>query len=80
MSEEALLEEKRKRVFERRDLEERREAERRRSEWEVVESSALGGFRRMPESMKRSHFGDSTIGGVSLYRDILGSKLTSGPV
>lgn len=66
MSEEALLEEKRKRVFEQRDQEERQEVERRRNEWEEVESSALGGLRRMPEGMKRSRFGDSTIGGVSI--------------
>ena len=65
MSEEALLEEKRNRVFEQRDREERQEAERRKNEWEEVESSALGGLRRMPEGMKRSRFGDSTIGGVS---------------
>ncbi len=69
MSEEALLEEQRKRVFEQRDREERREAERRRNEWEEVESSALGGMRRMPEGMKRSIMGHSTIGGVRrLYR------------
>ncbi len=64
MSEEALLAEKRRRVFEERDREERQEAERRKNEWEEVESSALGGLRRMPEGIKRSRLGESTIGGV----------------
>ena len=66
MSEEALLAEKRKRVFAARDREERREAERRKNEWEEVESSALGGLKRMPARMKRSQLGESTIGGVKL--------------
>lgn len=73
MSEEALLEEKRKRVFDQRDREERRETERRRNEWEEVESCALGGLRRMPEGIKRSRVGDSTIGGVSVTGSIRGS-------
>ncbi|CAD6585587.1 MAG: hypothetical protein TREMPRED_004179 [Tremellales sp. Tagirdzhanova-0007] len=63
MSEEALLAEKRKRVFAARDREERREAERRKNEWEEVESSALGGLKRMPARMKRSQIGESTVGG-----------------
>lgn len=66
MSQESLLEEKQARVFEERDREERHEAERRRHEWEEVESSALGGLRKMPEDKKRSYWANqSTIGGVS---------------
>ncbi len=68
MSEEALLAEKRARTFERQDQEERREAARRKEEWEEVQESALG--RRVPEEMKRSRFGDSTVGGVCLSSTI----------
>lgn len=63
MTEEALLEEKRKRTFEDKDREERREAERRRREWEEVESSALGGsLRKIPQERKRE---STLLGGVS---------------
>ncbi|ORY34045.1 hypothetical protein BCR39DRAFT_518237 [Naematelia encephala] len=61
--EEKVLEDKRKAVFAERDREERREADRRKAEWEEVESSALGGMRRVPEERKRSRIGESTIGG-----------------
>lgn len=64
MSEEALLAEKNKNTFAALDKEDKREAERRRAEWEEVESSAMGGLRKMPEEMKRGK-ADSIIGGVS---------------
>lgn len=62
MSEEALLEEKRKRTFESRDEEEKRESARRQREWEEVEASALGGLQKMPEGRKRE---STLLGGVS---------------
>ena len=62
MSDEALFEEKRSRVFDARDKEEKRESSRRRREWEEVESSALGGLKQMPENRKRE---STLIGGVS---------------
>lgn len=72
MSEEALLAEKTKRTFAERDRAERQEERRRREEWEQVENSALGGgLRKMPAGRKRSAIGESTIGGVSSYLDIL---------
>jgi hypothetical protein len=84
MTEEALLEEKRKRTFEDKDREERREAERRRREWEEVESSALGGsLRKIPQERKRE---STLLGGVSvklLYMISLGAtafELTHEPV
>lgn len=61
MSEEAMLEEKRKRAFEARDAEEKREGARRQREWEEVEASALGGLQKMPEERKR---GSTLLGGV----------------
>lgn len=63
VTEQTLLEEKRRSTFEAKDREERREATRRRREWEEVESSALGGsgLQAMPAERKR----ESTIGGVS---------------
>ncbi|KAK4687859.1 hypothetical protein P7C73_g2256, partial [Tremellales sp. Uapishka_1] len=57
MTEEGLLAEKNKRVFEERDREERREAERRKEEWEEVENGS--GLRRLPADKRR----ESTIGG-----------------
>ena len=66
MSEEALLAEKTKRTFADRDRAERQEERRRQEEWELVESSAIGGgLRKMPADKKRSMIGDSAIGGVS---------------
>jgi len=65
MSEEALLAERTKQTFAQRDMTERQEETRRRREWEEVETSALGGMRRMPSDKLRSRIGDSAIGGVS---------------
>lgn len=65
MSEEALLAEKTKRTFAERDRAERQEERRRQEEWELVESSAIGGgLRKMPADKKRSAIGDSALGGV----------------
>jgi hypothetical protein len=66
MSEEALLAEKTKQTFSARDQAEQREEMRRREEWEQVESSALGGMRRMPVDKQRSRI-DSAIGGVGPF-------------
>ncbi|ORX36695.1 hypothetical protein BD324DRAFT_461464 [Kockovaella imperatae] len=59
MSEADLLAEKASRLEERQAREASEEEARRRREWEEVESSALGGLRKMPEERKRT----STIGG-----------------
>jgi hypothetical protein len=65
MSEEALLAERTQQTFHENDLAEQREEARRRQEWEQVETSALGGLRKMPADKLRSRIGESTIGGVS---------------
>jgi hypothetical protein len=67
MSEESLLAERTRRIFEDRDRAEQHEEKRRREEWEQVETSAVGGgMRKMPADKLRSRIGESTIGGVSL--------------
>nr|XP_031863226.1 uncharacterized protein CI109_001098 [Kwoniella shandongensis]KAA5530298.1 hypothetical protein CI109_001098 [Kwoniella shandongensis] len=58
-TEESLLAEKQARAFEAKDMEEKEEAERRKREWEEIESSALGGLRKLPGDKKR----ESTVGG-----------------
>ncbi|KAK8864363.1 hypothetical protein IAR55_001610 [Kwoniella newhampshirensis] len=57
--EESLLAEKRARAFETKDQEEKLEEERRKREWDEIESSALGGLRKLPGDKQR----ESTVGG-----------------